>query len=91
METLVEIKLPHQKPQIVCVRLLATGLYRLGLVDRFDRMEYLNGETVGFDITIFQTLRFPRLTRLVVRGDWEAAMFRNFEGQTVSVPVRRVC
>lgn len=90
MEMLVELKLPWQKVQIARVRHLATGQYRIGIADRFDRIEWLNGEEVGFDVIVFQTLRFPKITRLVVRNDWTEALFRNFEGQSVPVGVRKI-
>lgn len=88
VEILVELKLPHQKAQIVRVRRLLTGQMRVGIRDRFDRLEWLNGEEIGFGIIVFQTLKFPKIARLVVRNDWSEALFRNFEGQSVQVEIK---
>lgn len=90
MEILVELKLPYQKVQIARVRQLVTGQFRIGVQDRFDRIEWLNGEEVGFGVIVFQTLRFPRIVRLVVREDWTEALFRNFEGQSVPIGIRKI-
>lgn len=89
-EYLLEIKLPYQRPQNILVRQMANGIYRLALMDRFDRVEYLNGEFVGFGVVVFSTCRFPRAVRLVVKDDWSEAIFKNFEGQFVEVEVRAI-
>lgn len=87
-EYLLEIKLPFQRPQNVLVRQMMNGIYRLALLDRFDRVEYLNGEYVGFHIIVFETCRFPRTVRLVAKSDWSEVIFKNFEGQFVDVEVK---
>jgi len=87
-EYLLEVKLPYQKPQNILVKQMHNGIYRLALLDRFDRVEYLNGEYVGFDVIVFSTCRYPRVVRLVAKTDWSEVIFKNFEGQFVDVEVR---
>lgn len=89
-EILLEIKLPFQKPQNVLVRKMNNGIYRLAIFDRFDRVEFLNGEYVGFGVIVFNTCKFPRIVRLVIKDTWDEALFRNFEGQVVDVDVREI-
>jgi hypothetical protein len=89
-ELLLEIKLPYQKPQNVLVRKMNNGLYRLALFDRFDRVEYLNGEYIGFGVIMFNTCKFPRIVRLVLKDTWDEGLYRNFEGQTVNIEVREI-
>ncbi len=87
-EFLLEVKLPFQKPQNVLIRQMFNGIYRMALLDRFDRVEYLNGEEIGFGILVFSTCRYPRIVRLVIKTDWSEAIFRNFEGQSVPIEVK---
>lgn len=89
-EHLLEVKLPYQKPQNILIRQMANGVYRLALLDRFDRVEHLNGEDIGFGILVFSTCRYPRIVRLVIKTDWSEAIFRNFEGQSVTVEVKLI-
>ena len=89
-EIILEVKLPYQKPQNILIRQMFNGIYRLALLDRFDRVEYLNGQDIGFDIIVFSTCRFPRIIRLVVKTDWSEAIFTNFEGQSVPVEIRKL-
>lgn len=89
-EILLELKLPYQKPQNVCIRHMFNGVYRMAIIDRFDRVEYLNGEDVGFGIIVFHTCKFPRIVRLTIKKDWSEAIYRNFEGQTVMIEVRPI-
>lgn len=84
------MKLPWQKPQIISVRAMPNGRYRTAIMDRFDRMTWLDGEHVGFDIIVFQTMKFPKITRLVFKDDFSQALFRNWEGQTLEVECRIV-
>lgn len=89
-EILLELKLPYQKPQNVLVRKMGNGIYRLGLFDRFDRVEFLNGEDIGFGIIVFHTSKFPRIVRLTLRDTWDEGIFRNFEGQVIDIEVREI-
>jgi hypothetical protein len=89
-EILLEIKLPYQKPQNVLVRKMHNGIYRLAIFDRFDRVEFLNGEDVGFDVIVFNTCKFPRIVRLVLKKTWDEGLFRNFEGQVLNIEVREI-
>jgi hypothetical protein len=88
-EFLIELKLPYQKPQIINVRMMANGIYRMAVLDRFDRVETLSGEEIGFGIIMFQTFKFPRIIRLVVRENWSEALYRNWEGQAVLVDIHK--
>ena len=87
-EYLLEVKLPYQKPQNILIRRMINGVYRLALLDRFDRVEHLNGEDIGFGILVFSTCRYPRIVRLVMKSDFSEAIFRNFEGQSVAVEIK---
>jgi hypothetical protein len=82
--------LPWQKPQNIEIRMLPNGTYRTSIVDRYDRVEWLAGEDVGFDVLVFQSMRFPRTTRLTIKKTWDEAIFRNFEGQALEVEIFRI-
>lgn len=69
---------------------MPNGVYRTSILDRYDRVEWLQGEDVGFDIIVFQSMRFPRTTRLTMKKDFSQALFRNFEGQALEVEIFRV-
>jgi hypothetical protein len=90
IESLIQLKLPFQKPQTVRLKRLGAALYRLGLFDRYDRVEWLEGELVGFGIIVFTTYRRPKVIRLVLRDDFSEGLYRNFEGQTIEIDVKLV-
>jgi hypothetical protein len=90
IESLIQLKLPFQKPQVVRLKRFGPALFRLGLFDRYDRVEWLQGELVGFGIIVFHTYRSPKVLRLVLRDDFSEALYRNFEGQTVEIDVKLV-
>lgn len=85
-----EITLPFQAPQIVEVRLWGGGSSRLGLKDRFERLFWLNGESVGFDVRVFRSTTLPPKIRLVIYGDYEQALFTSFDCVVKSVPIKRI-
>lgn len=82
-----KLHLPWQKPQKIEIRWLANGVFRTSIVDRYDRREWLQGEDVGFDIIVFQSMRFPRTTRLTVKKNLTQAIYKNFEGQSLEVEI----
>lgn len=90
IESLIQLKLPFQKPQVVRLKRFGPTLFRLGLFDRYDRVEWLQGELVGFGIIVFHTYRSPKVIRLVLRDDFSEGLYRNFEGQTVEIDVKLV-
>lgn len=63
-EYLLEIKLPYQRPQNILVRQMANGIYRLALMDRFDRVEYLNGEFVGCALCLITKIILSPMVKL---------------------------
>lgn len=85
-----EITLPYQPTQIVEVRLWGGGASRLSLVDRFGRIFWLNGEAVGFNVTVFRSTTLPPKIRLVIYGKYEKALFTSFDCVVQEVPIRRV-
>lgn len=87
-----EIILPYQPPQIVEVRLWGQDLStsRLALKDRFDRIFWLNGDKVGFDVTVYRATTQPPRIRLVIFGDYQEALFTAWDGGVKNVPIKRV-
>jgi hypothetical protein len=85
------IVLPRQDPQIVEVRLWGGGASRLALKDRFDRLVYLDGEAVGFDVRVYRQQRpFPPTIKLVILGFYEEAIFTSFDGAKHNVPIKGI-
>jgi hypothetical protein len=48
------------------------------------------GEDVGFDVLVFQSMRFPRTTRLTILADFSRAIFKNYEGQCLEVEIFKI-
>lgn len=69
----VTLMLPWQKPQVVIVRELLSGIYRLQLVDRFDRTINYTGTKIGFGVTLFESTY--NQSYLVVQGNWEEVLY----------------
>jgi hypothetical protein len=84
------LHLPWQKPQHIEIKRLANGVYRTSILDRYDRVEWLMGEDVGFDVIVFKNMKFPRTTLLTIKSDWSQALFKNWEGQSLEVEIYRV-
>jgi hypothetical protein len=84
-----KLSLPFQKPQHIEILSLHNGFLRTSIIDRFDRVEWLLGEDVGFDILVFHAVRVPRIMRLTIR-DYKDAIFRNQQGEVFDVSIERV-
>ena len=87
---LCRLLLPYQRPQNIEVRQFPNLSYRTSIADRYDRVEWLMGEDVGFDVLVFQSMRFPRTTRLTILADFSRAIFKNYEGQCLEVEIFKI-
>lgn len=83
----LKIILPYQRPQVIELRWLPNNTIRTSIADRYDRVEWLNGEQVGFGILVFYSMRAPRIIRFTMRDDFSEAIYRNFEGQSLEVEI----
>jgi hypothetical protein len=85
-----ELTLPYQAPQIVDVRRWGPGHSRISVVDRFNRFFWLNGEDVGFNVTVYRSSTSSPRVRLVIYGDYEAAIWTELDGKISEVNIRRL-
>lgn len=84
-----EITIPRQDPQVVEVRLWGGGASRLALKDRFDRLVFLDGEDVGFGVTVYRQQKpHPPRIKLVISGNYEEAIYTSFDGLKHNVTIR---
>lgn len=69
----VTLMLPWQPPQVVVVRELLAGIYRLQLTDRFGRIVNYTGIAIGFNVRLFESTY--NQSYLVVKGEWEEVLY----------------
>lgn len=81
----VTLLLPWQPPQVVLVRELLAGVYRLQLLDRYDRKINYAGSDIGFGVKLFKSTQ--NQSYLVVKNHWDEVLYASADGKPQIVEV----
>jgi hypothetical protein len=84
------LTLPWQEPQIIDVRKWSSGNCRLSLLDRFNRFFWMNGEDVGFNVTVYRSSFSSPCVKLVIFGDYERALWTAWDGVVYEVQINKM-
>ena len=81
----VTLIIPWQPPQRVTVRELTRGIYRLALVDRYERTINYVGTDIGFGVALFKSTYDQ--SYLVVKGMFDEVIYKPAKGDPMSITV----
>lgn len=81
----VTLLIPWQPPQRVVVRELTRGIYRLSLVDKFERTINYAGTDIGFGVSLFKSTKDQ--SYLVVKGFFDEVIYKPAKGEAQSITV----
>lgn len=80
----VTIQIPWQPPQRIDVRRVG-GTYVFAFRDALGRHTVVQGEVIGYGVTLFLCRAPQSCTRFVIHGDWLSAYYRGFDGTETPV------
>lgn len=83
--TKLTLLLPYQPPQEVIERELTRGVFRLLLVDRWDRKINYIGSDIGFGVRLYKST--VNNSYIVVKGQWDEALYASERGRAVRIEV----
>jgi hypothetical protein len=82
----VTIQIPWQPPQSINVRRLGSS-YVFTFRDGLGRQTVVQGETIGYGVTLFISRVPQSATRFVIYGDWLSAYYRAYDGTETAVMI----
>jgi len=81
----VTLLIPWQPPQRVTVRELTRGIYRLSLVDRYERKINYVGTDIGFGVALFKSTYDQ--SYLVVKNRFDEVIYKPAKRDLMSITV----
>lgn len=86
--TKITLILPWTPPQDVLCRVVLPGVYRMSLLDRFERRIQYVGSDIGFGIRLFKSTM--NQSYVVVKGEWDEALYKDPAKAAVKVEILEV-
>lgn len=78
------MQIPWQPPQTIDVRQVGSR-YVFEFRDRLGRRAVVEGERLGYHVTVFRARSAADVTRFVVYGAFRSVTYRAFDGQETAV------
>lgn len=80
------IKIPCQEPQSITVKKVGSS-YVFSFMDLIERKIHVQGQEIGYGVSVFCSRDLFRLTRFTVKGEWEEATYQDWRGRVHTVTI----